>query len=65
MSDFDTHSMYLVAQSIERLNFALLNSYRTNAENPLIESEVQAMKEHLEGLNNLLNSFQQRIKGAK
>ena len=63
MKDFDSHSMYLVAQSIERLNYALLNSYRANGENPLIDSEVQAMQFHLTGLNDLLNSFQTRIKG--
>lgn len=63
MHKLDNHPMYLVKQSIGGLMDAYLNAYHTKPEdNPVNEEERSIIHAHIESLNALFDTFQNRIK---
>jgi hypothetical protein len=62
MNKFDTHPMYLVAESVQSLRYAFINAERTAGDNPLQQAEIDSINAHIDSLNQLFNNYQQRIK---
>lgn len=62
MNKFDTHPMYLVAESVQSLRYAFINAERTAKDNPLQQEEIDSINAHIDSLNQLFNNYQQRIK---
>ena len=62
MTKFDTHPMYLVAESVQSLRYAFINAERTAGDNPLQQAEIDSINAHIDSLNQLFNNYQQRIK---
>ena len=62
MTKFDTHPMFLVAESVQSLRYAFINAERTAGDNPLQQEEIDSINAHIDLLNQLFNNYQQRIK---
>jgi hypothetical protein len=62
MNKFDTHPMYLVAESVQSLRYAFINAERTAGDSPLQQAEIDSINAHIDSLNQLFNNYQQRIK---
>lgn len=62
MNKFNAHPMFLVAESVQALRYAFINAERTAGDYPLQQTEIEAINAHIDSLNQLFNTYQQRIK---
>jgi len=62
MKKFDAHPMFLVAESLQSLRYAFINAERTAGDYPLQQNEIDSINSHIDSLNQLLNSYQERLK---
>lgn len=54
--------MFLVAESVQALRYAFINAERTAGDYPLQQTEIDSINAHIDSLNQLFNTYQQRIK---
>jgi hypothetical protein len=62
MNKFNAHPMFLVAESVQALRYAFINAERTAGDYPLQQTEIDSINSHIDSLNQLFNTYQQRIK---
>lgn len=62
MNKFNAHPMFLVAESVQALRYAFINAERTAGDYPLQQTEIDSINAHIDSLNQLFNTYQQRIK---